>query len=72
MLTDLEGDHAEEMQGVGVAGLVLKNLAVNRFRLWQPSGLMVGDGDTDGFLDSDGVHRISITRPAAKAGFPCV
>ncbi len=42
MASDLIGNHAEQVQAVGVAGIGRQNLPVQPFGLVQAPGLMVG------------------------------
>jgi hypothetical protein len=42
MLPDLRGKHAEEMQRIGVIGLQRQRLAIERFGLRKPAGLVMG------------------------------
>jgi hypothetical protein len=38
------GDHAEQMQGVGMAGIGRENAPIKSIGLGQPPGLMMPDG----------------------------
>jgi hypothetical protein len=49
MLADLMRDDAEQMEGVRVVRLGLKNLPVERFRLRQAAGLVMLKGKIEGF-----------------------
>jgi hypothetical protein len=42
MLPDLRGKHAEEMQRIGMIGLQRQRLAIERFGLRKPAGLVMG------------------------------
>ncbi len=46
-LPGLAGQDAEEVEGVGLLGILLKNLAVNLFRIGKSPGLMMSNGVVD-------------------------
>ena len=52
---DLMSDHAEEVKGVRMVGLILQNLPIEGFRLLQAAGPVVLEGEIQGFRD--GRHR---------------
>ena len=53
-LANLEGDHAEEVPGVWVLGLLGEDLAVDVFGFGQSAGLVVLDGELEGLVDCGG------------------
>ncbi len=42
---DVGGEGTQHMKGFGMIGLFGQDLAIDGFRLAQPAGAMVGDGD---------------------------
>jgi hypothetical protein len=65
-LSGLQGEDTQQMQGVGMAGLVLENLAIEGLGLVQPAGLMVLPGEGQGLGDGELRHGRSGFKDAPR------
>ncbi len=54
MFSDLVGEHPKKMQRVQMIGVVLQNLPIRLFDLWQVSCGMMLDGQVQNLLDRGG------------------
>ena len=52
----LVGDHAEEVEGVGLVGVDLEDLAVDLFGVFEVAGVLVAEGELEGVVDGELGH----------------